>query len=99
MDTVDHYLFLVPSETNPIVHVLLEPQESTPEFYHFATVSSEPFTDECSHLLFNQSVLTMLSQLSVETQKKYWTQSKSAIGNAVITLISEESQDANTTSN
>ena len=99
MDTTDLYLFLVPSETNPIVHVLQEPQESTPEYYHFATVSSEPLTDETSHLLFNQSVLSMLHQLSLETQNKYWNQSKTAISKAVITHISEESQDANTTSN
>lgn len=90
MDTLDHYLFLVPSESNPVVHVLLEPQESTPEFYHFATVSSEPCTDGCSHLLFKQSVVGMLNQLSQETQNKYWNQSKSAIGNAMITHTSEE---------
>ena len=99
MDSLAYYLFLVPSKKNPEVRVLLEPKESTDEFYHFATVSSEPLTDETSHLLFNQSVLGMLHQLSQETQNKYWKQSKSAIGNAVITHISEESQDANTTSN
>ena len=99
MDSLAYYLFLVPSKKNPEVHVLLEPKESTDEFYHFAIVSSEPLTDETSHLLFNQSVVSMLNQLSQETQKKYWKHSKSAISNAVITHISEETQDANTTSN
>jgi len=97
MDTVHYYLFLVPSETNPVVHVLLEPKESTPEFYHFATVASVPCTDECSHRLFNQSVMGMLNQLSSETQNKYWNQSRSAIGNVVITHISEEIQNDNDT--
>lgn len=97
MDTVHHYLYLVPSETNPVVHVLLEPQESTSEFYHFATVASVPCTDESSHLLFNQSVMMMLNQLSQETQNKYWNQSKSAIGNVAITHISEEIQNDNDT--
>lgn len=99
MDTLAYYLFLVPSKKNPEVHVLLEPKESTDEFYHFATFSSAPLVDETSHLLFNQTVVSMLNQLSQETQKKYWKQSKSAIGNVVITHISEETQDANTTSN
>ena len=99
MDTLDHYLYLVPSKSSPVVHVLLEPKESTPEFYHFATVGSVPCTDECSHLLFNQSVMGMLNQLSPETQKKYWNQSKSAIGNVVITHISEENQNDSTTGN
>lgn len=99
MDTLAQYLYLVPSESTPVVHVLLEPQESTPEFYHFATVSSVPCTDECSHLLFNQAVVGMLNQLSHETQKKYWNQSKSAVGNAVITHISEEIQNDNDTGN
>ena len=100
MDTVAYYLFLVPSETNPVVHVLLQEKESTPEFYHFATTYTEPLTDERSHLLFNQSVVGMLNQLIEETQNKYWNQSRSAIGNAVITHISEETtQDANTSGN
>lgn len=100
MDSLAYYLFLVPSKSNPEVRVLLEPKESTDEFYHFATVSSDPLTDETSHLLFNQSVLGMLHQLSQETQKKYWKHSKTAISKAVIIHISEETtQDANTTSN
>ena len=99
MDLLAYYLFLVPSKKNPEVRVLLEPKESTPEFYHFATVSSEPVTDETSHLLFNQTVLSMLNQLSQETQNEYWKKSKTAISKAVITHISEETQDANTTSN
>lgn len=100
MDTVQHYLYLVPSETTPVVHVLLEPQESTPEFYHFATFTSVPCTDECTHLLFNQTVVSMLNQLSLETQKKYWSQSKSAIGNVTIAHISEEiTQDDDTAGN
>lgn len=97
MDTLAYYLFLVPSESNPVVQVLLEPKESTPEFYHFATVNSEPLTDKTSHLLFNQTVVSMLNQLSLETQKKYWNQSKSAIDNAVVTHISEETQNDNDT--
>ena len=100
MNKVQHYLYLVPSEATPVVHVLLEPKESTPEFYHFATTYTEPLTDESSHLLFNQSVVGMLNQLSEETQNKYWNQSRSAIGNVVITHISEETtQDANTSGN
>jgi hypothetical protein len=99
MDTLAHYLYLVPSKTNPIVHVLLEPKESTPDFYQFAIVSSAPCTDECTHLLFNQSVMMMLNQLSLETQNKYWNQSRSAIGNVSITHISEETQDDNTSGN
>lgn len=100
MNTVAHYLYLVPSETNPVVHVLLEPKESTSEFYHFATFNSAPCTDECTHLLFDQTVVSMLNQLSTETQKKYWKYSKSATSNAVITHISEETaQDDNTSSN
>ena len=99
MDAIHYYLYLVPSKTNPVVHVLLEPKESTDEFYHFATFSSAPLTDETSHLLFNHTVVSMLKQLSQETQNKYWNQSKSAIGNAVITHISDETQDDNTSGN
>lgn len=100
MNKVQHYLYLVPSETNPVVHVLLEPKESTSEFYHFATTYTEPLTDESSHLLFRQAVVGMLNQLSKETQNKYWwNQSRSAIGNVVITHISEETKDDNTSGN
>lgn len=100
MNKVDHYLFLVPSETTPVVHVLMEPKESTPEFYHFATTHIEPLTDRTAHLLFNQSVVGMLNQLGKETQKKYWKYSRSAIGNVVITHIPKETtQDANTSGN
>lgn len=99
MAKVQHYLYLVPASSAPVIHVLLEPEESTPEFYHFATVYAEPCLDETSHLLFKQSTMAMLKQLSQETQDKYWNQSRSAIGNLVITHISKETQDDNTTGN
>lgn len=100
MAKVQHYLYLVPvTSSAPVVHVLLEPEESTSEFYHFATVYAEPCLDETSHLLFKQSAMAMLKQLSQETQDKYWNQSRSAIGNLVITHISKETQDDNTTGN
>lgn len=99
MAKVQHYLFLVPASSAPKVYVHLEPKESTPEFYHFATVYAEPCMDETAHLLFKQSTMAMLKQLSQETQDKYWNQSRSAIGNLVITHIPKETQDDNTTSN
>lgn len=99
MAKVQHYLFLVPAGSAPAVHVLLEPKESTPEFYHFATVYAEPCLDETSHLLFKQSTVAMLKQLSKETQNQYWNQSRSAIDNLVITHIPKETEDVNTTGN